>query len=75
MGFPHRRRTNHGNGYGGIIIKNKKCFENIIVISLSNFLRRLFPIDSKKIEGKKITWLKILGLKFKFLNKIEKELI
>ena len=58
-----------------IIIKNKKCFENIIVISLSNFLRRLFSIDTKKIEGKKITFLKILGLKFKFLNKIEKELI
>ena len=52
-----------------IIIKNKKCFENIIVISLSNFLRRLFSIDTKKIEGKKITFLKILGLKFKFLNK------
>ena len=52
-----------------IIIKNKKCFENIIVISLSNFLRRLFSIDSKKIEGKKITWLKILGLKFQLEGK------
>ena len=56
-----------------IIIKNKKCFENIIVISSSNFLRRLFSIDTKKIEGKKITFLKILGLKFKFF-KINKKL-
>lgn len=49
-----------------IIIKTKKCFENIIVINLSNFLRRLFSINTKKIEGKKITFLNLLGLKFKF---------
>ena len=49
-----------------IIIKTKKCFENIIVISFSNFLRRLFSINTKKIEGKKITFLNLLGLKFKF---------
>ena len=49
-----------------IIIKNKKCFEKIIVISLSNFLRRLFSLNTKKIEEKKITYLNILGLKFKF---------
>ena len=49
-----------------IIIKNKKCFEKIIVISLSNFLRRLFSVNTKKIEGRKITYLNILGLKFKF---------
>ena len=49
-----------------IVIKNKKCFEKIIVISLSNFLRRLFSLNTKKIEEKKITYLNILGLKFKF---------
>ena len=49
-----------------IIIKNKKCFEKIIVISFSNFLRRLFSVNTKKIEGRKITYLNILGLKFKF---------
>ena len=49
-----------------IIIKNKKCFEKIIVISFSNFLRRLFSVNTKKIEGKKITFLNLLGLKFKF---------
>ena len=49
-----------------IIIKTKKCFENIIVISFSNFLRRLFSVNTKKIEGRKITYLNILGLKFKF---------
>ena len=49
-----------------IIIKNKKCFEQIIVISLSNFLRRLFSVNTKKIEGRKITYLNILGMKFKF---------
>ena len=49
-----------------IIIKTKKCFENIIVINWSNFLRRLFSINTKKIEGKKITFLNLLGLKFKF---------
>ena len=49
-----------------IVIKNKKCFENIIVINWSNFLRRLFSINTKKIEGKKITFLNLLGLKFKF---------
>ena len=49
-----------------IIIKNKKCFEKIIVISLSNFLRRLFSVNTKKNEEKKITYLNILGLKFKF---------
>ena len=49
-----------------IVIKNKKCFEKIIVISLSNFLRRLFSVNTKKIEGRKITYLNILGLKFKF---------
>ena len=49
-----------------IIIKTKKCFENIIVINLSNFLRRLFSVNTKKIEGKKITFLNLLGLKFKF---------
>ena len=49
-----------------IIIKNKKCFEKIIVISLSNVLRRLFSLNTKKIEEKKITYLNILGLKFKF---------
>ena len=48
-----------------IIIKNKKCFEKIIVISFSNFLRRLFSVNTKKIEGKKITYLNILGLNFK----------
>ena len=49
-----------------IVIKNKKCFEKIIVISLSNFLRRLFSINTKKIEGHKITCLNIFGLKFRF---------
>ena len=49
-----------------IVIKNKKCFEKIIVISFSNFLRRLFSVNTKKIEGKKITFLNLLGLKFKF---------
>ena len=49
-----------------IVIKNKECFNKIIVISLSNFLRRLFSINTKKIEGKKITFLNLLGLKFKF---------
>ena len=49
-----------------IIIKTKKCFENIIVISFSNFLRRLFSVNTKNIEGKKITFLNLLGLKFKF---------
>ena len=49
-----------------IIIKNKKCFEKIIVISFSNFLRRLFSVNTKKNEEKKITYLNILGLKFKF---------
>lgn len=49
-----------------IIIKTKKCFENIIVISFSNFLRRLFSINTKKIEGKKITFLNLLGFNFKF---------
>ena len=49
-----------------IVIKNKKCFEKIIVISFSNFLRRLFSVNTKKIEGRKITYLNILGLKFKF---------
>ena len=49
-----------------IIIKTKKCFENIIVISFSNFLRRLFSVNTKKIEGRKITFLNLLGLKFKF---------
>ena len=48
-----------------IIIKTKKCFENIIVINWSNFLRRLFSVNTKKIEGKKITFLNLLGLKFK----------
>ena len=48
-----------------IIIKTKKCFENIIVISFSNFLRRLFSVNTKKIEEKKITFLNLLGLKFK----------
>ena len=49
-----------------IIIKTKKRFENIIVISFSNFLRRLFSVDTKKIEGRKITFLNLLGLNFKF---------
>ena len=49
-----------------IIIKTKKCFENVIVINWSNFLRRMFSINTKKIEGKKITFLNLLGLKFKF---------
>ena len=49
-----------------IVIKNKECSNKIIVISLSNFLRRLFSINTKKIEEKKITYLNILGLKFKF---------
>ena len=49
-----------------IVIKNKEYSNKIIVISLSNFLRRLFSINTKKIEGKKITYLNILGLKFKF---------
>ena len=49
-----------------IVIKNKKCFEKIIVISFSNFLRRLFSVNTKKNEEKKITYLNILGLKFKF---------
>ena len=49
-----------------IVIKNKECSNKIIVISLSNFLRRLFSINTKKIEGKKITFLNLLGLKFKF---------
>lgn len=49
-----------------IIIKTKKCFENIIVINWSNFLRRLFSINTKKIEGKKITFLNLLGFNFKF---------
>lgn len=48
-----------------IVIKNKKCFENIIVISLSNFLRTLFSIRTKNIQGKKITALRILGIDFK----------
>ena len=52
-----------------IIIKNKECFNKIIVISSSNFLRRLFSINTKKIEGKKITFLNLLGFNFKFLNK------
>ena len=52
-----------------IIIKNKKCFEKIIVISLSNFLRRLFSVNTKKIEGRKITYLNILGLNFKLEGK------
>ena len=49
-----------------IIIKTKKCFENVIVINWSNFLRRLFSVNTKKIEGRKITLLNLLGLKFKF---------
>ena len=49
-----------------IVIKNKECFNKIIVISLSNFLRRLFSINTKKIEGKKITFLNLLGFNFKF---------
>ena len=52
-----------------IVIKNKECSNKIIVISLSNFLRRLFSINTKKIEGKKITFLNLLGFNFKFLNK------
>ena len=52
-----------------IIIKNKKCFEKIIVISFSNFLRRLFSVNTKKIEGRKITYLNILGLNFKLEGK------
>ena len=52
-----------------IVIKNKKCFEKIIVISLSNFLRRLFSLNTKKIEEKKITYLNILGLNFKLEGK------
>ena len=52
-----------------IVIKNKECFNKIIVISFSNFLRRLFSINTKKIEGKKITFLNLLGFNFKFLNK------
>ena len=53
-----------------IVIKNKECFNKIIVISLSNFLRRLFSINTKKIEGKKITFLNLLGFNFKFWNKL-----
>ena len=49
-----------------IVIKNKECSKKIIVISLSNFLRRLFSINTKKIEGKKITFLNLLGFNFKF---------
>ncbi|TXJ20077.1 hypothetical protein EPJ79_02665 [Brachyspira aalborgi] len=49
-----------------IVIKNKECSNKIIVISLSNFLRRLFSINTKKIEGKKITFLNLLGFNFKF---------
>ena len=52
-----------------IVIKNKECFNKIIVISFSNFLRRLFSINTKKIEGKKITFLNLLGLKFKLEGK------
>ena len=52
-----------------IVIKNKECSNKIIVISLSNFLRRLFSINTKKIEGKKITFLNLLGLKFKLEGK------
>ena len=52
-----------------IVIKNKKCFEKIIVISFSNFLRRLFSVNTKKIEGRKITYLNILGLNFKLEGK------
>ena len=53
-----------------IVIKNKECSNKIIVISLSNFLRRLFSINTKKIEGKKITFLNLLGFNFKFWNKL-----
>ena len=56
-----------------IIIKTKKCFENIIVINWSNFLRRLFSVNTKKIEGKKITFLNLLGVKFKFYNKLKRD--
>ena len=52
-----------------IVIKNKKCSNKIIVISLSNFLRRLFSINTKKIEGKKITFLNLLGFNFKLEGK------
>lgn len=48
-----------------IVIKNKKCIDKTIVISLSNFLRGLFSIHSNIIEGKKINLIKILGISFR----------
>lgn len=48
-----------------IIIKSKKCFNDIAAICLSNILRNIFSIHSKNIENRKITSLRLFGFNIK----------